>query len=31
MGHMAAELTSDLSRKLTCNVAYVDGGFHLRA
>lgn len=31
VGQMAAGLVSDLSRKVTGNTAYVDGGFHIRA
>ncbi len=31
VGHMAAGLVSDLSRKVTGNIAYVDGGFHVLA
>lgn len=31
VGNMAVGLVSDLSRKVTGNVAYVDGGFHVRA
>lgn len=31
VGNMAAGLVSDLSRKVTGNIAYVDGGFHVRA
>nr|WP_244512561.1 enoyl-ACP reductase FabI [Roseovarius nanhaiticus] len=31
VGNMAAGLVSDLSRKVTGNVAYVDGGFHVLA
>jgi enoyl-[acyl-carrier protein] reductase I len=31
VGHMATGLVSDLSRKVTGNIAYVDGGFHLQA
>ncbi|WP_146346925.1 enoyl-ACP reductase FabI [Falsiphaeobacter marinintestinus] len=31
VGHMAAGLVSDMSRKVTGNIAYVDGGYHVRA
>lgn len=31
VGHMAVGLISDLSRKVTGNIAYVDGGYHIRA
>ncbi|WP_138934426.1 enoyl-ACP reductase FabI [Roseovarius arcticus] len=31
VGHIATGLVSDLSRKVTGNIAYVDGGFHVRA
>jgi enoyl-[acyl-carrier protein] reductase I len=31
VGHMAVGLVCDLSRKVTGNVAYVDGGFHVCA
>lgn len=31
VGHMAVGLISDLSRKVTGNIAYVDGGYHVKA
>ena len=31
VGHMAVGLVSDLSRKVTGNIAFVDGGYHVRA
>ena len=31
VGNMAVGLISDLSRKVTGNIAYVDGGYHIRA
>jgi enoyl-[acyl-carrier protein] reductase I len=31
VGHMAVGLVSDLSRKVTGNTAFVDGGYHVRA
>ncbi|MFT6091027.1 enoyl-ACP reductase FabI [Sulfitobacter sp.] len=31
VGHMAVGLVSDLSCKVTGNIAYVDGGYHVRA
>lgn len=31
VGHMAVGLVSNLSRKVTGNIAYVDGGYHVRA
>ena len=31
VGQMAVGLVSDLSRKVTGNIAYVDGGFHVKA
>ncbi|MEB8386536.1 enoyl-ACP reductase FabI [Rhodobacteraceae bacterium KMM 6894] len=31
VGHMAVGLVSDLSRKVTGNIAFVDGGFHVQA
>jgi len=31
VGHLAVGLVSDMSRKVTGNIAYVDGGYHVRA
>nr|WP_309503859.1 enoyl-ACP reductase FabI [uncultured Roseovarius sp.] len=31
VGHMAVGMVSDLSRKVTGNIAYVDGGYHVQA
>ena len=31
VGHIATGLVSDLSHKVTGNIAYVDGGYHIRA